>query len=127
MVVDVSGGGLSGQPFAHVTLMQSGLLRKLGRSDHGTIRHRLVESEAIAEQDACAAKRDAEVTDQLSYQRVQLFEVWFTHCSFLLFENSLIVIQKAYGDRRIASLKGFTFRRIAVGRLMSEWVRSGNV
>src|SRR3569833_1238617 len=56
MVVDVSGSGLPRQPFAQIALMQAGLLGKLGRSDHGPIRHRLVEPEANAEQYACAAK-----------------------------------------------------------------------
>ena len=55
-LVDVSRGGLPGQPFAHIPLMQARLLGKLGWSDHNSVRHRLVEPEAIVEQYACAAK-----------------------------------------------------------------------
>src|SRR6266566_4005406 len=40
VIIDVSRRGLAGQPFAHVTLMQARLLRKLGWSDRRTVGHR---------------------------------------------------------------------------------------
>ena len=63
--------------------MQTGLLRQFRRRDRHAVRHRLVDPEAITEQYACAAKRDAEVADQFSDERVQFFRIWLTHCSLL--------------------------------------------
>jgi hypothetical protein len=83
VIIDISGRSLAGQPFAHVPLMQTGLLRQFGRSDRHAVRHRLVEPEAIAEQYTCAAKRDAEIADQLSDESVQFFKIGFSHCSLL--------------------------------------------
>jgi hypothetical protein len=47
------------------------------------MRHRLVEPQTVAQQYACAAKRDPKVTDQFPDERVQSFRIWFTHYSLL--------------------------------------------
>src|ERR1700722_2250119 len=95
MIIDISGSGLAAQPFAHVALMQAGLLRQFGWGDCHAVRHLLVESEAIAEQYAGAAKRDAEVADQLADECVQFLKIWFTHASLLCRWVVVVVVVKS--------------------------------
>src|SRR5450432_1748404 len=100
VIIDISGRSLAGQPFAYISLVQTGLLREFRGSDRHAIRHRLVDPEAVAEQNARAAKRDAEVADQLSDERIQFVRIWFTHDSLL---SWFVVVVLAFKSDQQAS------------------------
>src|SRR5215470_3292215 len=75
VIVDISGGGLRGEPLAHVTLGGRGRVGKPGGTHWSTLRQGLVESQLVPDQHQGSTHCRPDVDEHLAHKGVELVPV----------------------------------------------------
>jgi hypothetical protein len=123
VVVDETRGGLRRQPFAHVAFVQLGLAcQALGRSRFAIL-HRLVESQAVAQQDERPRHRRTKVTDKSAHQCIEFIRIGCPAHFALLWDKSPFAARSAHYGLRI--LLGMLAILPQMGPSQNSW--EGNV